>query len=105
MDETELVNEELASLADRVLNGEMEIRHAGQRETLSPDEPAKAAFYATWRTQIYDEEPAAVLDYTGTVPDEWREYITEDRNEFQAMAKASFEQELYEYLESYAETE
>ena len=97
------MNEELASLADRVLDGDMQIRHAGQRETLTADEPAQAAYYATWRTGIYDEEPAAVLDYTGNVPGEWREYVTEDRDEFQAMAKASFEQELHDYLEGYSE--
>lgn len=99
MDEkTDLVTEELAALADRVLNGEITERIAGQEETVTADEPARAAYYATWRTEIYDEEPAAVLDYTGNVPDEWREYVTEDRNEFQAMAKASFEEELYNYL-------
>jgi hypothetical protein len=76
-----------------------------KKETLTAEEPAQAAFYATWRTEIYDKEPAAVLDFTGNIPGEWHEYVTEDRNEIQAMAKASFEQELAEYLENYRDGE
>ena len=97
------MNEELASLADRVLNGEITETVAGKERTMTADEPAQAAYYATWRTGIYDEEPAAVLDYTGNIPGEWREYVTEDRDEVQAMAKASFEKELHDYLQGYGE--
>lgn len=103
MDKTDLVNQELAALADRVLNGEITETIAGERVTLTADEPSRAAFYATWRTDIYDEEPAAVLDYTGNVPDEWREYVTEERGEIEAMAKASFEHKLAGYLENYGD--
>lgn len=94
------MTQELARLADEILKGEIKETIAGVQVTLSPEEPARAAFYATWRTSIYDEHPAEVLDYTKHVPDEWREYVTEDRDEFQAMAKLSFEHELYLYLES-----
>lgn len=103
MDKNELVNQELAGLADRVLNGEISETISGQKQTLTAEEPARAAFYATWRTQIYDEEPAAVLDYTGHVPGDWRSYVDEERSEIQAMAKASFEHELAEYLSQYSE--
>jgi hypothetical protein len=97
------VNEELASLADRVLNGEITETIAGKERTITADEPAQAAFYATCRTEIYKEEPAAVLDYTGNITSDWREYHNDDLDEFQAMAKASFEQELHDYLQSYSE--
>jgi len=104
---TDVVNEELAGLADRVLNGDIKETIAGQRETITVDDPARAAFYATQRTEIYEEEPAEVLDYTGIIPDgEWREYHEqEDLDKVQAMAKASFEHRLYDYLvENYGET-
>ena len=98
-----MVNEELASLADRVLDGEITETVAGKERTMTADEPAQAAYYATWRTEIYKEEPAAVLDYTGNIPSDWREYHDDELDEFQAMAKASFEQELHDYLQGYAE--
>lgn len=71
---------------------------------MSADDPARAAYYGTWRTEIYDNEPAAVLDYTRHIPDEWEDYVTEDRNEFEAMAMLSFEHELYQYLKNYSES-
>lgn len=100
IEKTDVINEELAALADRVLNGDIEETIAGQRETITVDEPARAAFYATQRTNVYEEEPAEVLDYTGIVPDgDWREYHeAEDLDKTQAMAKASFEERLYDYL-------
>lgn len=103
MDKRDVVNRELAGLADRVLNEEIEQTISGEKQTLKADEPARAAFYATWRTNIYDEEPTAVLDYTQHIPGDWRDYVEEDRNEIQAMAKASFEHELAEYLSQYGE--
>ena len=84
-----------------MLNGDLTQTIAGEEVTLTAEEPARAAFYATWRTRIYDEEPAAVLDYTGNVPGEWRDYVTEERDKIEAMAKASFEHELYNYLVNY----
>lgn len=103
MDKQELVNEELTYLEDKILNEEITERIAGQEVTLGPDQPAQAAFYATWRTEIYDHEPVAILDYTKNIPGEWREYVTENRDEVQAMAKASFEHELAAYLENYSD--
>mgnify|MGYP000123806990 CR=1 FL=1 len=104
IEKEDVVNEELAGLADRVLNGEITERIAGKTETLTADEPAQAAFYATHRTRIYEEEPAAVLSYTQFIPNEWEEYHEAgDLDEVQAMAKASFEHELYEYLTNYTE--
>jgi len=105
VDKTDVVNEEIAGLADKILNGEITEKIGGREKTLTAEEPAQAAFYATWRTNIYEKEPAAVLDYTGNVPNEWNDYVTEDRDEIQAMAMASFEHELYEYLEGYSEGE
>lgn len=101
MDKTDLVNEELAKLADRILNEELTERIAGREETITADEPARAAYYATLRTEVYDEEPAAVLNYTENIPTDWREYLTEDTEKVEAMAKASFEEELYNYLATY----
>jgi len=100
IDKTDVVNEELASLADRVLDGDIEVTVAGQRETVTVEEPARAAYYATQRTDVYQEEPAEVLDYTGIVPDDdWRQYHeTEDLGKVEALAKASFEERLYDYL-------
>jgi len=100
IDKTDVVNEELAALADRVLEGDIETTVAGKQETITVDEPARAAFYATQRTDIYEEEPMEVLDYTGIILDrEWREYHEqEDLDKSQAMAKASFEERLYDYL-------
>lgn len=106
IDKTDVVNEELAALADRVLEGDIEETIAGQRETITVEEPARAAYYATQRTDVYEEEPAEVLDYTGIIPDgEWREYHErEDLGKIEAMAKASFEERLYNYLvENYGE--
>lgn len=72
---------------------------------MTVDEPTQAAYYATWRTEIYKEEPAAVLDYTGNITSDWREYHNDDLDEFQTIAKASFEQELHDYLQSYSESD
>lgn len=108
IDKTEVVNEELAGLADRVLNGDIEETIAGKTETITVEEPARAAYYATQRTDVYLEEPAEVLDYTGIIPDgEWRKYHEqEDLDKFQAMAKASFEERLYDYLvDNYGEAQ
>ena len=99
----EVVAEELAGLADRVLNGELEETVDGEKTTLTEDRPERAAFYATQRTLVYDEEPAAVIDYTEEIPDNWRDYVTDERTEIQALAKASFQYELQQYLEGYAE--
>jgi len=87
-------------LADRVLQEDIEVTVAGQRETVTVEEPARAAYYATQRTEIYEEEPAEVLDYTGIVPDDdWRQYHeAEDLEKVEALAKASFEERLYDYL-------
>lgn len=106
IEKTDVVNEELAALADRVLEGSITETIAGQKETITVDEPARAAFYATQRTDVYKEEPIEVLDYTGIIPDsDWREYHeTEDLEKDQAMAKASFEHRLYDYLvENYSD--
>jgi len=94
------VNEELAALADRVLEGDIEETIAGKTETITVEEPARAAYYATQRTDVYREEPAEVLDYTGIVPDDdWRQYHeSEDLDKIEALAKASFEERLYNYL-------
>ena len=75
---------------------------------MTVEEPARAAYYATQRTDVYQEEPAEVLDYTGIIPDdEWREYHeTEDLDKVEAMAKASFEERLYDYLvDNYGEAQ
>lgn len=106
IEKTDVINEELAALADRVLEGDIEETIAGQRETITVDEPARAAYYATQRTDVYLEEPAEVLDYTGIIPDDdWRQYHeAEDLDKIEAMAKASFEERLYNYLvEHYGE--
>lgn len=102
IEKEDVVNQELAGLADRVLNGEITETIAGKTETITADEPAQAAFYATHRTRIYEEEPAAVLSYTQFIPNEWEEYHeVGDLEPVEAMAKASFEHELYQYLENY----
>lgn len=93
---------ELVRLAEKVLNGGITERVSDRKVLLTADEPATTAIYAAERTNIYDVEPAAVLDYIGTVSGDWKMYVTEDRDEFRAMAKASFEQELYEYLENHS---
>ena len=100
INKTDVINEELASLADRVLEGDIEVTIAGQREIVTVEEPAKAAYYATQQTDVYQEEPTEVLDYTEIIPDDdWRQYHqAEDLEKIKALAKASFEERLYDYL-------
>ena len=103
MSNREKVIQELATLADQVLNGEITESEEREIETLTVDNSLRAAYFATEQTDVYETDPASVLDYTKNVPEAWEHYVSDELGEVEAMAKASFEQELYKYLETYIE--
>jgi len=79
----EVVKFELERLATYIKEGQVTGGDIGEKVS-------KAAQLS----RIYYMNPAAVLDYTGNIPDEWREWRVLGRSDIQAMAYCSFEDEL-----------
>lgn len=47
--------------------------------------------------------PPAVLDHVGVIPDDWRECVTEERTEFEAIVMTPVEPEFPTYSQHCAE--